>query len=103
MCFAVFFIGYVTSKMQFDLECNKRLNFSVGNSSVCYSIPITNDMDCELEDCQTEFQIQLALITNDDEGLRVNSSLDIAKVVIDDSMEPECCKSMYILHTTNEG
>ena len=91
--------------MQFTLECNKRLNFSVGDPYVCYSIPIRNDMDCELEDRQTEFQIQLALITNDVEGLRVNSSLDIAKVVIDDSMEPECCKYiivMYALHTTNE-
>ena len=82
--------GKGISSTQYTLECNRVLQFEVGQTQVCHNYSITNDEMCELGANATQFKLQLSLSSTD--KLRINSSLSETMVTIDDSQEPECCK-----------
>ena len=96
-------LGYDRSGSQYVLECNIRLAFSVGDRRKCYNYTIQDDSNCELGEMETLFKSRLTLITNDDPGLRINSSHAIATITIDDRAEPECCKSHIIQNKNAVG
>ena len=85
-------VDYKTSSNHYTLQCNRNLEFYIGNVSQCFSYSIEDDIDCELDDNTTSFDIRLALLTTIDIGLQINESLSIVNVIIDDSAEPECCE-----------
>ena len=76
------------------MECNGRLNFTTDNITQCYNYNITNDNVCELGTSQTMFKVELTLSTAGDDQLLVNRSNSVATVIIDDTTEPECSKSI---------
>ena len=82
--------GKEISSTQYTLECNRVLQFEIGQAGVCHNYSITNDEMCELGANATQFKLQLSLSSTD--KLRINSSLSETMVTIDDSQEPECCK-----------
>ena len=86
------FPGFETSNSQYVLECNRRLNFSLGDSTQCYSYRIIDDLECELHDNMSHFAVRVTLITTDDSELQIESDFSVATVTVDDSTEPECCK-----------
>ena len=78
------------STTQYTLECDRRLNFSIGDPFHCHNYRIADDDDCELFENETQFALRLSLFNNE---IQIERSLSVARVVIDDSEEPECCKS----------
>ena len=82
--------GKEISSIQYTPECNRVLQFEIGQAEVCHNYNITNDEMCELGANATQFKLQLSLSSTDKLG--INSSLSETMVTIDDSQEPECCK-----------
>ena len=82
--------GFERSTTQYTLECDRQLNFSIGDSIHCHNYSIADDDDCELNENETQFRLRLSLFNN---GIQIQRNLSVARVVIDDSEEPECCKS----------
>ena len=65
--------------------------FSVGDQSKCHNYTIIDDVTCELGEMETIFSLTLVAT---DSGIELNTSRAVTTVVIDDSDEPECCKSV---------
>ena len=82
--------GKEISSTQYTPECNRVLQFEVGQSEVCHNYSIANDEKCELGANATQFKLHLSLSSTD--KLHINPSLSETMVTIDDSQEPECCK-----------
>ena len=70
--------------------------FSVGDQSKCHNYTIIDDVTCELGEMETIFKLSLTLVATDS-GTELNTSRAVTTVVIDDSDEPECCKSVVII------
>ena len=81
--------GFEKSTTQYTLECDRQLNFSIGDPFHCHNYSIADDEVCELYDNTTQFGLRLSLFNN---GIQIQDNLSVARVVIDDSEEPECCK-----------
>ena len=91
--------GFETSNNQYSLACNARLEFEVNEREKCYNYNITDDEDCELGvSRKTLFKVQLALTTTNDQTILLTTGRELAKVFIDDSAEPECCKLKMFIH-----
>ena len=67
--------------------------FSVGDQRKCHNYSINQDDTCELGEMETIFKLSLTLVATDS-GIELNTSRAVTTVVIDDSDEPECCKSV---------
>ena len=66
------------------------MTFSIGESMHCHNYSIADDEVCELNENKTQFGLCLSLFNN---GIQIQDNLSVARVVIDDSEKPECCKS----------
>ena len=60
----------------------------------CHNYSIKNDDTCELGKLQQHFQVRLALVTSGKISRRIDSERSVATIVIDDTSEMECCKSV---------
>ena len=70
--------------------------FSVGDQRKCHNYTIIDDVTCELGEMETIFKLSLTLVATDS-GTELNTSRAVTTVVIHDSDEPECCKSVIII------
>ena len=75
-------------------DCYKTIEFTTDTARECHNYSIKNDDTCELGKRQQQFQVRLAIVATGKIPLRIDSERFLATIVIDDTSEMECCKSV---------
>ena len=88
----IFLTGFETANTAKD--CYKTIEFTTDTARECHNYSIKNDDTCELGKRQQQFQVRLAIVAIGKIPLRIDSEHFLATIVIDDTSEMECCKSV---------
>ena len=67
--------------------------FTQPAQKICFNVSIMNNNDCN-DDPNLNFTIEMS--RQDPFDIGVNIVIPVTTIVIDDSMEPECSKYMYV-------
>ena len=75
------------------------LMFAEGVDRVCHNVTILQDDDCEILRVE-DFFSDLSYVSGD---LPITIAPDVARVIIDDSNEPECRELVHYIMCANRG
>ena len=89
----VFLSGFDSSNHQYILECSVKLHFDINDKNHCYKYTVFDDDACEVQSSEI-FKLRLALIATNDSHLQIHDDFSVASAWVDDTNEPECCKSI---------